>query len=138
MYKGSLFERLSSSFDDNLYDTTEEALYASIANNLSRIFSSNAGSAEIAKDYGKIDLNNINLSMKDSIELIEKNSEDTIKKFEPRLYKTKVGVSRENLSFNEMTIFIQGYLVVKGKSKKVSFKANLLKNGKVRVYKNDI
>jgi type VI secretion system lysozyme-like protein len=121
MYKGSLFERLSSSFDDKQFDSKEEALYASIANNLSRIFSTNAGSAEISKDYGKVDLNNINLSMNDSIEFIEKSSENTIKRFEPRLYKTKVGILRENLNFNEMTILIQGYLVVNGRSKKVRF-----------------
>ncbi len=118
MYKGSLFERLSSSFDDKQFDSKEEALYASIANNLSRIFSTNAGSAEISKDYGKVDLNNINLSMNDSIEFIEKSSQNAIKKFEPRLYKTKVGILRENLSFNEMTILIQGYLVINGRSKK--------------------
>ncbi|PHO08842.1 MULTISPECIES: type VI secretion system baseplate subunit TssE [Malaciobacter] len=138
MYKGSLFERLSSSFDDKQFDSKEEALYASIANNLSRIFSTNAGSAEISKDYGKVDLNNINLSMNDSIEFIEKSSENTIKRFEPRLYKTKVGILRENLNFNEMTILIQGYLVVNGRSKKVSYRANLLKNGKVKIYKDDI
>ncbi|AXH09773.1 type VI secretion system baseplate subunit TssE [Malaciobacter halophilus] len=137
MYKGSLFERLSSSFDETQFESKEEALYASIANNLSRIFSTNAGSAEISHEYGKIDLNNINLSMNDSIELIEKSSEQSIKKFEPRLYKTKVGISRENLSFNEMTILIQGYLVVNGKSKKVSYRANLLKNGKVKIYKDE-
>lgn len=138
MYKGSLFERLSSSFDDKQFDSKEEALYASIANNLSRIFSTNVGSAEISKDYGKVDLNNINLSMNDSIEFIEKSSENTIKRFEPRLYKTKVGILRENLNFNEMTILIQGYLVVNGRSKKVSYRANLLKNGKVKIYKDDI
>ncbi|AXX87130.1 type VI secretion system baseplate subunit TssE [Malaciobacter marinus] len=138
MYKGSLFERLSSSFDDKQFDSKEEALYASIANNLSRIFSTNAGSAEISKDYGKVDLNNINLSMNDSIEFIEKSSQNAIKKFEPRLYKTKVGILRENLSFNEMTILIQGYLVINGRSKKVSYRANLLKNGKVKIFKDDI
>ena len=138
MYKGSLFERLSSSFDDKQFDSKEEALYASIANNLSRIFSTTAGSAEISKDYGKVDLNNINLSMNDSIEFIEKSSQNAIKKFEPRLYKTKVGILRENLSFNEMTILIQGYLVINGRSKKVSYRANLLKNGKVKIFKDDI
>lgn len=138
MYKGSLFERLSQEFNEKEYKSNEEAIYASIANNLSRIFSTNAGSAEIAKDYGRPDLNNINLSMKDSIELIERHSEICIRKYEPRLYKTKVGVSREKLTLNHMNIFIEGYLVVNGKSKKVNFKADLLKNGKVKIYKDGI
>ncbi len=38
-FKGSLFERLTSDFDYNQYENIEEAVYASIANNLSRIFS---------------------------------------------------------------------------------------------------
>jgi type VI secretion system protein len=138
MYKGSLFERLSKELDNQNFQSDEEAVYASIANNLSRIFSTNAGSAEIAKDYGRPDLNNINLSMKDSIEIIEQNAEICIRKYEPRLYKTKVGVSREKLTFNEMNIYIEGYLIVNGKSKRINFKADLLKNGKVKIYKDGI
>ncbi len=137
-YKGSLFERLNKDFDSSQYETKEEAMYASIANNLSRIFSTNAGSCEIANDYGRPDLNNINLSMKDSIEKIEYFCELCIKKFEPRLYKTKVAVSRERLDINQMNIFIEGYLITDGKSQRVNFKADLLKNGKVKIYKDGI
>jgi type VI secretion system protein len=138
MYKGSLFERLSSQLDNKSFQSDEEAVYASIANNLSRIFSTNAGSAEIAKDYGRPDLNNINLSMKDSIEIIEQNAEICIKRYEPRLFKTKVGVSREKLTLNEMNILIEGYLIVNGRSKRINFKADLLKNGKVKIFKDGI
>lgn len=137
-YKGSLFERLNRDFNSNQYESKEEALYASIANNLSRIFSTNAGSCEIADDYGRPDLNNINLSMKDSIEKIEYFCELCIKKYEPRLYRTKVGVSRERLDRNQMNIFIEGFFIVDGVSKKINFKADLLKNGKVKIYKDGI
>ena len=138
MYKGSLFERLSSDFKENQYESNEEAVYASVANNLSRIFSTNAGSSETVKDYGRPDLNNLDLSMKDSIERIEDFCEINIKKYEPRLYKTKVGVSIEKLNLNQMNIYIEGYLLVDGKSKKINFKADLLKNGKVKIYKDGI
>lgn len=138
MYKGSLIERLSSQFNAQEYDTKEEAIYASVANNLSRIFSSYAGSAQTVKDYGRPDLNNLNLSMKDSIEKIESFCEDCIEKYEPRLHKTNVGVSREKLTLNQMNIFIEGYLFVNGKSRKINFKADLLKNGKVKIYKDGI
>ncbi len=137
-FKGSLFERLNSDFDYKQYDTKEEALYASIANNLSRIFSTNAGSCEIAFDYGRPDLNNINLSMKDSIEKIEFFCERCIKKYEPRLFKTRIAVSRERLEINQMNINIEGYLVIDGKSRKINFRADLLKNGKVKIYKDGI
>ena len=138
MYKGSLFERLSYGFNEKEFKSDEEAMYASIANNLSRIFSTNAGSAEIASDYGRPDLNNINLSMKDSIELIERHAEICVKKYEPRLRKTNVGVSKDKLSLNQMNIVIQGYLTVNGKSKLINFKADLLNNGKVKIYNNGI
>ncbi|MFK2823978.1 type VI secretion system baseplate subunit TssE [Arcobacter sp. YIC-80] len=137
-FKGSLFERLNSDFDYKQYETNEEAIYSSVANNLSRIFSTNAGSCEIASDYGRPDLNNISLNMKDSIEKIEYFCELSIKKYEPRLYKTKIAVSREKLTINQMNIFIEGYLIVDGKSKKIHFKADLLKNGKVKIYSDDI
>lgn len=137
-FKGSLFERLNSDFNSSQYDSKEEAVYASIANNLSRIFSTNAGSCEIASTYGRPDLNNINLSMKDSIERIESFCEHGIKKFEPRLFKTKVAVSREKLALNQMNILIEGYLIVDGRSRKINFKADLLKNGKVKIYKDGI
>lgn len=137
-FKGSLFERLTTQLDYSQFSSAEEALYASIANNLSRIFSTNAGSCEIATDYGRPDLNNINLSMKDSIERIEYFCERCIKKFEPRLHKTRVAVSKERLAVNQMNIYIEGYLVINGKSKKINFKADLLKNGKVKIYKDGI
>ncbi|MCP4972048.1 MAG: type VI secretion system baseplate subunit TssE [Arcobacter sp.] len=136
MYKGSLFERLSNEFNEKDFISKEEAVYASIANNLSKIFSTNAGSVEIAKDYGKPDLNNIDLSMKESISLIENHSELCIKKYEPRLYKVKVVVYKEKLSLNQMNIFIEGYLLINGTSKKINFNANLLNNGKVKIYKD--
>lgn len=139
MYKGSLLERLSSfDFNHKDYDNNIEVYYASIANNLSKIFSTNAGSCETVKDYGRPDLNNINLSMKDSIERIEYFCEMCIKKYEPRLFKTMVSISKQSLTVNQMNVLIDGYLLINGKNEKVSFKADLLKNGKVKIYKDGI
>lgn len=139
MYKGSLFERLSpTEFNYKIYESDIEAYYVSIANNLSKIFSTNIGSSETVKDYGRPDLNNINLSMKESIEQIELFCEMCIEKYEPRLFRTSVKVSQEALLHNQMNVLIEGYLFVKGKNEKVSFKADLLNNGKVKLYKNGI
>jgi type VI secretion system protein len=82
MYKGSIFERLSGGLNTAKGASAEEVLYQSVANNLSRIFSTNAGSAQIALDYGRPDLNNTNMSLKDSIESIEESSELCIRKYE--------------------------------------------------------
>jgi Uncharacterized protein conserved in bacteria len=97
--------------------TTEEALYQSVANNLSRIFSTNAGSAQIAKDYGRPDLNNAQMSMKDSIESIEVSSELCIRKYEPRLYKTRVAVSKDQLNVNQMNVHIEGFYILMEEAK---------------------
>lgn len=139
MYKGSLFERLSpTEFNNKLYENDIEAYYLSIANNLSKIFSTNIGSSETVKDYGKPDLNNINLSMKESIEKIELFCEVCIKKYEPRLFRTTVKVFQEALAHNQMNVLIESNLFIKGKNEKVFFKADLLNNGKVKLYKNGI
>ena len=105
-FKGSLFERLNSDFNNELYETNEEAVYASVANNLSHLFSTNAGSCEIALNYGRPDLNNLNLSMKESIERIEIFCENSVQIFEPRLINAKVIVLQDSLSLNQMNILI--------------------------------
>jgi type VI secretion system protein len=137
MYKGSIFERLSGGLNTAQGLTTEEALYKSVANNLSRIFSTNAGSAQTVEDYGRPDLNNSDMSLKDSIEHIEVSSEICIRKYEPRLHKTRVAVSRDKLNVNQMNVHIEGFLQIKGKSQKIHYKADLLSNGKVKVYKDE-
>lgn len=136
-YRGSLFERLSAGrrMIDAVSD--EEALYQSIANNLSRIFSTNAGSAETVPDYGRPDLNNMHLSQKESIEMIEQSAERCIRKYEPRLFNARVGVIREGLRMNEMNVHIEGFLYISGHGRKVRFKANLSGNGTIKVLKDD-
>ncbi len=136
-YKGSLFERLSSSAMHIQASNDEEAMYQSIANNLSRIFSTNAGSAETVHDYGRPDLNNMQQSQKESIETIEKSAEICIRKYEPRLFNARVGISRERLDVNEMNVYIEGYLRLNKVHKRVTFKANLLGNGAIKVLKDD-
>jgi type VI secretion system protein len=137
MYAGSIFERLTRGNSSSNYISSQEAIYQSIANNLSRILSTNAGSSETVEDYGRPDLNNADLSLKDSIELIENSLEKCVKKYEPRLYNTRIGISRSSLKMNKMDIHVEGFLLVEGKSHKVNFKADLLSNGKVKVYKDE-
>lgn len=136
-YRGSLFERLSASSHPINAATDEEAIYQSIANNLSKIFSTNAGSAETVSDYGRPDLNNIHVSQKESIDIIEKSAEACIRKYEPRLFNVRAGISRERLRMNEMFIYIEGFLYVNGASKKVNFKANLSGSGAIKVLKDE-
>jgi type VI secretion system protein len=135
-YRGSLFERLSSAHGV-IAVNDEEALFQSVANNLSRIFSTNAGSAETVADYGRPDLNNLQVSQKESIDIIEKGLERCIQKYEPRLFNSRIGISRERLHVNEMFVHIEGFLYINGTGKKVHFKANLSGSGAIKVIKDD-
>ena len=130
-YRGSLFERLSGAEVKAVDD--EDAICQSIANNLSRIFSTNAGSAETVEDYGKPDLNNIQLSQKESFDLIERSTELCVQKYEPRLHNARAIVSRERLHLNEMVVYVEGFLRVNGVERRVNFKASLSGSGSVKV-----
>ncbi|MDF1880604.1 type VI secretion system baseplate subunit TssE [Sulfurimonas sp. MAG313] len=137
MYKGSILERLNGGLTSFSFADNSEAIYQSVANNLSKIFSTNAGSASTVLDYGKPDLNNIHLSLKDSLELIEDSIELNIRKYEPRLLDIQVSIVRDDLNKNDMTLFIQGGLIVDGKTEPIRYKADLMSNGKVKVYNNE-
>lgn len=137
MYKGSVFERLNGGLSAFRFANDEEAVYQSVANNLSKIFSTYAGSASTALDYGRPDLNNIHLSLKDSLELIEASSERCIQKYEPRLVDAEVSIVRGNLEHNDMTLYIQGYLLVGGENRHIHYKANLMSKGNVKVVRNE-
>lgn len=131
MYKGSLFDRLMSK---NVYASSyEDSLYESIASNISLIFSTNSGSSESAATYGRPDLEHVNLTINETINLIEIKSLECIQKFEPRLFDASVFVDKEKLKKNEMNILIEAFIRVNGKNKKVNFNANLLRNGGVKV-----
>jgi type VI secretion system protein len=130
-YKGSLFERLSSRRVEGAND--EEAVIQSVVNNIRSILSSNAGSAEIADDYGKPDLHNVNLSQDESIRFIESRLEMSLNKYEPRLSNIRVFVDRDNPGPTDLSVFIEGALNMKGVAKKkAAFSANLFKNELVK------
>jgi len=138
MYNGSLFERLSEEYNFSSCKNEQEAIYASVANNITRILSTNTGSAQTVDDYGLPDLNDATLSMKDLIEKIEFVATNSISKYEPRLFQVKVSILKESLTYNEMNIFIEGIIIVNKQNQRINLKANLLKNGKVKIYQNGI
>ena len=135
MYKGSLFERLTPIENNfSLLNSYEEGLYTSIAQNLSRIFSTNAGNAESALEYGSPDLDNIHLNLNESVKNIETRCLEAVKQYEPRLKKCKLEINKNRLKFNEMLIVIEGSVLINGKSENMIFKANLLESGGIKVY----
>ena len=134
MYEGSLFEILRGQFT-HISHNDEEALYLSIANNLSYIFSSNVGSSEACLDYGKPELNDINLSLEESLANIDNIFMASILKYEPRLYDVSVNASTSKQNLSKIHISIKGYMRANNKDHKVEYKAIILGDGIIEVKK---
>lgn len=134
MYEGSLFEKLRGQFT-HISHNDEEALYLSIANNLSYIFSSNVGSSEACLDYGKPELNDINLSLEESLANIDNIFMASILKYEPRLYDVSVNASTSKQNLSKIHISIKGYMRANNKDHKVEYKAIILGDGIIEVKK---
>jgi len=113
MLRGSLFERLRGTYSKTSI-SDDEVLYSSIVNNLSNLLSSNIGNAQTVPNYGKVDLNNIDLSPTASQKHIESELRDSINIFEKRLINVKVSVLKNRYDVSTMSIFIDGQFSIKG------------------------
>jgi len=134
MYEGSLFEKLRGDFSDIAHND-EEALYLSIANNLSYIFATNVGSSEACLDYGKPELNDINLSLEESLTNIDNIFMTSILKYEPRLYDVSVKAKTGAQNLSKIHITIKGYMRSNNQDHKVEYAAIILGDGIIEVKK---
>jgi type VI secretion system protein len=87
---GSLFERLSG--DANMRDgwSREVSAMASVAAHLAKMLSTRAGSVQTLSDYGLPDLNDMRLSLHDSLSQARLAIENFIEAYEPRLSNVRV------------------------------------------------
>ena len=134
MLGGSLFERLSGEFD-TLHMDEDEILYNSIANNLANILSTNTGNSQTVPNYGKVDLNNIDLNPKHSQRFIEKSLEKSISMYEKRLNNCKITVMPNQRDVSTMNIYVDGDMRVKGTNFKETFNARVYGDGRIRLLK---
>ncbi len=134
MYEGSLFEKLTKAFEDQKYGN-QEILYHSIANNLSNIFSTNAGSSLACENYGKPELNDINLSLEESLVSISKSFSSSILEYEPRLHDISVKAVSHANNLSKIDINITGYMRVNHQNHKVRYKAYISGDGTIEVQK---
>jgi len=131
---GSLFERLRSTYNEK--NTSEdEILYRSIVNNLSNLLSSNIGNAQTVPNYGKVDLNNIDLSPTGSQKLIEDELRESISLFEKRLLNVDVRVIKNVYDVSTMSIFIDGSFYINGEMFEITIKAKIHGDGSIKVTK---
>jgi type VI secretion system protein len=108
---GSLFERLGGDADKRIDRSREVCAMASVAAHLAKMLSTRAGSVQTLSDYGLPDLNDMRLSLHDSLSQARLAIDDQL-----RLYFS-----------------IEGLLEVEGFRRQVSFAACLDGSGQVNV-----
>ncbi len=134
MFEGSLFEKLTRVLTDVKHNE-EDALYMSIANNLSNIFSTNAGSSEACMDYGKPELNDINLSLEESLSNISESFTASILKYEPRLCNVGVKATSNINNLSKIHISITGFMHANNQDHRVEYTAFISGDGLIEVKK---
>jgi len=134
MLRGSLFERLRGRYEKSS-TSDNEVLYSSIVNNLSNLLSSNIGNAQTVPNYGKLDLNNIDLSPTASKKHIEDELIRSINLFEERLVNVNVSVVKSHYEVSTMSIFISGQFKLRGELFDITIRAKIHGDGTIRVQK---
>jgi type VI secretion system protein len=130
---GSLFERLGGEASQRAGWSREVAVMASVATHLAKMLSTRAGSVQTLPDYGLPDLNDMTLSLHDSLQRARLAIERFIEIYEPRLSQVKVvSLPRDHDPLN-LSFAIEGLLEADGFKRQVSFSACLDGSGQVKV-----
>ena len=130
---GSLFERLNGDAELRKGNSLEACAMASVAAHLAKMLSTRAGSVQTLSDYGLPDLNDMRLSLHDSLSQARLAIENFIEAYEPRLSNVRViSLPREHDQLR-LSFSIEGLLEVEGFKRQVSFAACLDGSGQVKV-----
>ena len=106
---------------------------ASVAAHLAKMLSTRAGSVQTLSDYGLPDLNDMRLSLHDSLSQARLAIVGFIEAYEPRLSEVRVvSLPRDNDQLR-LTFSIEGLLEVEGLKRQVTFSACLDGSGQVKV-----
>ena len=133
MSYGSLFERLGGEASQRAGWSREVAAMASVATHLAKMLSTRAGSVQTLPDYGLPDLNDMRLSLHDSLQQARIAIGRFIEAYEPRLSEVRViSLPRDNNPLS-LAFAIEGQLEVDGFKRQVSFSARLDGSGQVKV-----
>lgn len=133
MAYGSLFERLGGDAGQRAGWSREIAAMASVAAHLAKMLSTRAGSVQTLPDYGLPDLNDMRLSLHDSLQQARSAIERFIEAYEPRLRQVRVVSLPRDHDPLSLNFAIEGLLEVDGFKRQVSFAARLDGSGQVRV-----
>lgn len=130
---GSLFERLAGESAKRSSLSVDQAIVASIAAHLAKMLSTRAGSVQALPDYGLPDLNDMRLSLHDSLQQARLAIEAFIDAYEPRLSQVRVVALPHEHDPLCLSFALQGRLDVAGQRRTVSFTARLNGSGQVQV-----
>jgi len=130
---GSLFERLSGDAQRRGGWRREDCAMASVAAHLAKMLSTRAGSVQTLPDYGLPDLNDMRLSLHDSLNHARLVIERFIETYEPRLSDVRVVAEPRNDDRLRLSFCIEGVLEIDGFKRHVSFSARLDGSGQVKV-----
>jgi type VI secretion system protein len=130
---GSLFERLNGDTQKRAGWSRENSATASVAAHLAKMLSTRAGSVQTLPDYGLPDLNDMRLSLHESLSQARLAIEHFIEAYEPRLSNVRVSSGPRNDDQLRLSFSIEGLLEVDGFKRQVSFSACLHGSGQVKV-----
>ena len=130
---GSLFERLNGDAQLRKGNSLEACAMASVAAHLAKMLSTRAGSVQTLADYGLPDLNDMRLSLHDSLSQARLAIETFIEAYEPRLSNVRVISLPRDHDQLRLAFSIEGLLEVEGFKRQVSFSARLDGSGQVKV-----
>ncbi|MFJ2482544.1 type VI secretion system baseplate subunit TssE [Pseudomonas sp. NPDC087598] len=130
---GSLFERLNGDAELRNGKSLEACAMASVAAHLAKMLSTRAGSVQTLSDYGLPDLNDMRLSLHDSLSQARLAIENFIEAYEPRLSNVRVISLPRDHDQLRLSFSIEGLLEVEGFKRQVSFSARLDGSGQVKV-----
>ena len=130
---GSLFERLNGDAQLRKGNSLEACAMASVAAHLAKMLSTRAGSVQTLADYGLPDLNDMRLSLHDSLSQARLAIETFIEAYEPRLSNVRVISLPRDHDQLRLSFSIEGLLEVEGFKRQVSFSARLDGSGQVKV-----
>jgi len=136
MYEGSLFEKLTGSLG-GIKNNYEDALYTSIANNLTNIFVTNIGSAESAYYYGKPELDNKNLSLNETIANINTTLRELILEYEPRLHDVTIRTIPDTHNVSKINVSISGYMKAHEGEYSTEYFAYIYGDGNIKVKRDN-
>ncbi|MFL1503874.1 type VI secretion system baseplate subunit TssE [Pseudomonas sp. O64] len=126
-HTNSLFERLECDA------RTRTCGVASVAAHLGKMLSTRAGSVQTLPDYGLPDLNDMRLSLHESMSQSRVLIERFIRAYEPRLVNVRVRVLPRGSDPLALAFAIDAALMIDGVMQPVVFNARLVDAGRVEV-----